>query len=117
MVYFIRAKSYFKYAKDLFKDLPNFINDPEKLKVKAKDIFKIALKAIWALSQVTSSDKKPDFEEIYKEALKSMDEFQARRIKEIKELLYSNESIKPQEVIDLIDETLKIVEQVLSPIL
>ncbi len=117
MVYFIRAKSYFKYAKDLFKDLYNLMDEPEKARAKAKEVFKIALKAVWALSQVTSSDKKPEFEEIYQVALKGMDDFQAKRIKEIKELLFSDKSLKSQEIIELVEETLKIVEQTLKPIL
>ncbi len=116
MVYFVRAKSYYRYAVDLYKDLPYLLKKPEEFKKKAQEIFKIGIKAIWALSQINPPEKSPSFEELWKKALESVDPQDVKRLKELKEIIFSKEN-EPEKLLKAVEEFLQIVKNNLQPIL
>lgn len=116
MAYYIRAKSYFRYASDLFKDLSKFKNNPSELQKKAQEIFKLGLKAIWALSYIKPPEKPPEFEEIWNKTLESLEPEDISKVKKIKESIFSQE-IKEDQILKDIKTFLEIIEKVLKPIL
>jgi hypothetical protein len=117
MVYFIRAKSYYRYALDLFKDLPHLKGNLSELQKKVQDIFKIGLKAIWALSQITTPEKPPSFEEIWKKALESVEPEEAQELKKIKEAIFSEKVEDSETLIKNAEIFLEIIKNTLRPIL
>ncbi len=116
MAYYIRAKSYFRYAVDLSKDLPNFKNNPSELQKKAQEIFKLGLKAIWALSYITPPEKPPEFKEIWEKTLESLEAEDIPKVKKIKETIFSKNA-EVDQIIKDIKTFLEIVNKVLKPIL
>lgn len=116
MVYYIRAKSYYRYASDLFKDLNKFKDNPSELQKRAQEIFKLGLKAIWALSYVTPPEKSPEFKELWDKALESFDSGDISKIEKIREIIFSQE-IKEDQIIESIKIFLELVKNVLKPIL
>jgi hypothetical protein len=116
MVYYIRAKSYYKYAESLYKDLIQFSEKGEKFKKKAKEIFQIVLKSLWALSKITPVSETPEFDEIWKEAIKSLNPEEIKIITKAKEIIFSFESSE-EEIIEALRNTFEVVRKTLSPIL
>ncbi|PMP65905.1 MAG: hypothetical protein C0190_06160 [Thermodesulfobacterium geofontis] len=116
MVYYIRSKSYYRYALDLYKDLPNFKKDLSELQKKAQEIFKLGLKAIWALSYVTPPKKPPEFKELWNKTIESLDSNDISKLENIKNIIFSEKS-NPEEVIESVKAFLEIVQRVLKPIL
>ncbi|WP_038055242.1 hypothetical protein [Thermodesulfobacterium hydrogeniphilum] len=116
MVYFIRAKSYYRYALDLYKDLPHFLKKPEDLKRKAQEIFKIGLKAIWSLSQINPPEKPPSLEELWKKTLESVEPEDVDKLKNIKNILFSEEK-EPEKIIKTVETFLEIIKKNIQPIL
>lgn len=116
MVFFIRAKSYYKYALDLFKDLPLWKDKPEEFRKKVREIFQIGLKSLWSLSQIAPPEKPPTFEEIWKKALEAIDEEERAKFKNLKELIFS-EDTSVEHLISGLEEFLKILRKNLKPIL
>ena len=114
MVYFVRAKSYFRYATDILNEL-KVEKTPEAIIKKAQEVFKLGLKAVWAISQVTPPEKPPTLEDILNSTLPSFESF-SNRVLEIKKQLFEKK-VPPEEAKALAEEFLKIVETVLSPIL
>jgi len=116
MVYFVRAKSYFTYAKDLLsalkKDAPV---DYEKFRLKAIDTFKTALKAIWALTKPTAG-KTPELEVLFTEVLETLSPEKKSKLKHLKSIVL-DEGSKPDEVLTALEEVIKLVEEELKPIL
>ncbi len=116
MVYYIRAKSYYKYAEGLYKELLQYSEKGEKFQKKAQEIFQIALKSIWALSQITSVSRSPDFEEIWQEVKKSLDPEEIKKIENAKKIVFSSQA-KEEEIIEALRETFEVIRNILSPIL
>lgn len=116
MVYYIRSKSYYKYALDLYKDLPNFKKNLSELQKKAQEIFKLGLKAIWALSYVTPPEKPPEFKELWDKTVESLDSDDISKLEKIKNIIFSEKS-NSEEIIESIRSFLEIVQKVLKPIL
>jgi Fe2+ transport system protein B len=117
MVYFIRAKSYFKYAQDLFsslKDSYQSLSEEEFFK-KAREVVFVALKALWALSQVTPPEKPPEFEEVLKASLKSLSEEKAAFIKNLCSQLDSR--TEKARLVSSVEQLLNLIKDELKPIL
>lgn len=116
MVFFIRAKSYYKYASDLFKDLSSWKDKPEEFRKKAREIFQIGLKSLWSLSQVAPPEKSPTFEEIWKKALEALDEEERIKLKNLRNLIFS-EDISIESLSSSLEEFFKILRKNLKPLL
>jgi len=116
MVFFIRAKSYYRYALDLYKDLPAFKNKPEEFKNRAKEIFQIGLKSLWALSQISPPEKPPSFDEIWTKALEAVDEEERIKFKTLKEIIFS-ENFSTDQLLSKLEEFFRILQKTLRPIL
>jgi hypothetical protein len=116
MVYYIRAKSYYRYALDLFKDLPKIKKNPPELQKKAQEIFNLGLKAIWALSYVLPPEKPPEFKELWGKTIESLDSDDVAKLEKIKNIIFS-EKPKEEEIIENIREFLEIIKKVLKPLL
>ncbi len=117
MVYFIRAKSYFKYAQDLFSSLKESyqaLSEEEFLK-KSQDVVFVALKALWALSQITPPEKSPEFKEVFDTALSSLSPEKKKLLKtSISQLNSLNDK---EKILNLVEKILSLVKEELSPIL
>jgi hypothetical protein len=116
MVYYIRAKSYYRYALDLFKDFSKIKGNPSELQKKAKEIFNLGLKAVWALSYVFPPEKPPEFEELWRKTVESLDPADVGKLEKIKNVIFFE---KPEEekIIENIRLFLEIIKKVLQPIL
>lgn len=115
-MYFIRTKSYYKYAVDLFKDLYKHKEGDPALYKKAREIFEIGLKAVWSLSQITPPKEKPTFEELYKKTLESLSPEDASTIQKIYQDLFSKELSK-EEILNRLDTYLSVLREALKPVL
>lgn len=116
MVYFIRAKSYYKYALELFKDLYLLKGKLEDFEKRVKSIFELGLKSIWALSQISAPEKPPNFEELYTKVLETLSFEERERMEEIKRKIFY-ENISEEERIEFLREYLNLIKEILSPIL
>lgn len=116
MVYYIRAKSYYKYALDLYKDLPKFKNELSELQKKAQEIFKLGLKAVWALSYVTPPESPPEFKELWDKTIESLDLDDISKLEKIKNVIFSEKS-NQEQIIENVKTFLEILQRVLKPIL
>lgn len=116
MVFFIRARSYYRYALDLFKDLSSWKNKPEEFRKKAKEIFQIGLKSLWSLSQVAPPERSPTFEEIWKKALEAVDEEEKIKLKNLKDLIFS-EDTPVESLSSSLEEFFIILKKNLKPLL
>lgn len=116
MVYYIRAKIYYKYASDLFKELIQSKVNFSEIQKKSQEIFKLGLKAIWSLSYVTPPEKTPEFKELWEKTLESLEPEDVPKVEKIKEILFSKEPDK-KILIETVEDFLKIVKKVLDPIL
>ncbi len=117
MVYFIRAKSYFKYAQDLFSSLKESQQrlPEEAFQKKAQEVVFTALKALWALSQITPPEKSPDFEEVVENALKGLSQENKQFVKKLISQIKSN--TKKEVIISFIEKLLNLIQEELKPIL
>lgn len=116
MVYFIRAKSYYRYALDLFKDLYLLKGKPEELKKRIKSIFELGLKSVWALSQITPPEKSLSLEELYSKVLETLSSEEKEKMENIYKKLFL-ESIDEEEIIESLREFLNLIKNILSPVL
>ncbi|MCD6489860.1 MAG: hypothetical protein J7K20_03935 [Thermodesulfobacterium sp.] len=116
MAYYIRAKSYYRYALDLFKDLPKLKNNLAELQKRAQEIFKLGMKAVWALSYITPPEKSPEFEELWEKTLESLDSEDIPKIEKIKNILFSDTSDE-EKILEATKTFLEIIKKILQPIL
>ncbi|WP_022855645.1 hypothetical protein [Thermodesulfobacterium thermophilum] len=116
MVYFIRARSYHKYAQDLFKDLHLYKQKPEEFRKKAQEIFQTGLKALWSLSQITPPDNPPSFQEIWQKAIEAIDPEDQEALLNIKRITFSEEQ-DLEKVYQSLKDFLAILQKALKPIL
>ncbi len=116
MVYFIRAKSYYKYALDLFKDLYLLKEKSEDFQKRVKSIFELGLKSLWALSQINPPEKSPSFEELYSQVLKTLSSEEKESMEKIYQKLFFSQ-ISQDETIELLRDFLSLVKNILSPVL
>ena len=122
MVYFIRAKYYFNYAKDLFSQLKETYKslNEEKFIKKTEEIIFIGLKSLWALSKVYAPEKSPSFEEVLAEAFKALEEKDKTFIKSLISSLKSEHNkadLKKEKFLYQLEEFFKILQKELKPIL
>ena len=118
MVYFIRAKSYFKYASDLLESLKNNSKElsEEEFFKKSKDVAFISLKALWALSQITPPEKPPTLEEVLNAALKCFTSEKASFVKKfVNEII--NQKGDKNKILSSLQDLLELVKEELKPIL
>ncbi|QER42408.1 hypothetical protein F1847_06485 [Thermodesulfobacterium sp. TA1] len=116
MVYFIRARSYFKYVQDLLKDLHLYKTKPEEFRKKAREIFQTGLKALWSLSQITPPDHPPSFQEIWQKALESVDPEDQEVLLEAKKIVFSEDK-EIDEVFNTLKNFSSVIQKTLKPIL
>ncbi|MDF2953194.1 MAG: hypothetical protein OD816_000439 [Thermodesulfobacterium sp.] len=116
MAYYIRAKSYYRYALDLFKDLPKFKDNPAEFQKRAQEIFKLGMKAVWSLSYITPPEKSPEFKELWEKTVESLDPEDIPEIEKIKDILFSDRSDK-EKILEGTKTFLKIIKKILQPIL
>ncbi len=116
MTYYIRAKSYYRYASDLSKNLYQFKNNPAELQKKAQEIFKLGLKAIWALSYVIPPEKSPEFKELWGKTIESLESEDIPEMEKIKNIIFS-ENFNSEQIINSINKFLEIIRKILQPIL
>ncbi len=116
MTYYIRAKSYYRYAWDLFKNLSQIKKNPEEFRKKTKEIFNLGLKAIWAVSYVTPPEKPPEFKELWDKFVETLEPEDLSEVEKIKNIIFS-EKISEEESIEGIRKFLEIIKKTLKPIL
>ncbi len=115
MTYYIRAKSYYRYAWDLFKNLVQF-KKTEEFQKKAKEVFNLGLKAIWAISYVNPPEKPPEFKELWEKAIETLEPEDLSEVEKIKNMIFSEKIVK-EELIENLRKFLEIIKKVLKPIL
>lgn len=116
MVYFIRAKSYYRYALELFKDLYLLKEKPEDFKRRVKSILELGLKSIWALSQINPPEKAPSLEEVYSKVLETLSSEEKEKMEKFYKEILSQE-LSEEEVIEALRNFLNLIKSILSPIL
>ncbi len=115
MPYYLRAKTYLRYAEEEFKKaLERASEDEEAARRLFRDSFVLAAKAIWALSQVEAPKEKPSAEEI----IKRMDSFVEPEVAEFFKKGWERlEEASTSELRTLVSKAIGLAKDVLSPVL
>ncbi len=103
MPYFVRARTYLRYAEEEFR------------RGHFEEALILAAKAIWALAQVEAPKEKPGPEEVIAELSRAAEPEVARFFREAREKF--KEGISPDEARELSAAALRRAREILSPIL
>ncbi len=119
MVYFIRARTHYQYARLLFEEI---LKGKKELNfTHLKDVFWQALKALYSLTEIKAYEKQPTLEEIVSKVLPTLSDEEREILLYLKNL-FSGEADKltPSElkaIFEKVRDFLSIVERALKPIL
>lgn len=120
MVYFIRARTHYQYAKSLLEELFFKKKDPNFNHLK--DIFLQGLKALYAIAEINPQEKALTIEEILAKVLPTLRDEERQKVLYLKEIFFSikeeeRETYNLGKLLEEVRDFLKLVEKCLQPIL
>ncbi|OAG28088.1 hypothetical protein [Thermodesulfatator autotrophicus] len=120
MPFYIRARTYFKYAEEQMS-LAEKEKDPEKILKFTLEAAERAVRALWAIVQVEAPKEKPPLEKILAEIDKACEPDLAEEIKNhvrrIKELAQNPSVEAAKEALILSRQVVRRTREVLEPII
>ncbi|AEH44690.1 hypothetical protein Thein_0812 [Thermodesulfatator indicus DSM 15286] len=120
MPYYIRARTYFKYAEEQIA-FAEEEKDPEKILKFANEAIDRAVRALWAIVQIEAPKEKPSFEKILAELDKACEPELAKEIKNninrLKELTKNPSLEAAKEALVLARQVVRRAREVLEPII
>ncbi|WP_022854309.1 hypothetical protein [Thermodesulfatator atlanticus] len=119
MPFYIRAKTYFRYAQEQL-GFAEEEKDPARILKFAKEAVFQACRALWAIVQIEAPKEKPSFEKILSELDKACEPWLAREIKRavkrIEELGKAPSQEGAKEALELARFVVRRTRDVLEPI-
>ncbi len=118
MVYFVRAKTHFKYAQDLWKEILTKKRSPN-LKI-FQDIFRQGLKALYSITVLIPQEHPPTLEELLEKVLPTLSEEEKEEILNLRDFIFPGEDynfVEERLILEKIKRFLDIVYNNLKPIL
>lgn len=115
MIYFIRARTHYQYALKLWQELQEGKRKPDKALLG--EIFLQGLKALYAITEISPSEKRLAQEEILIKILPTLREEEKRLILVLKEYLLLDDSEKWEAPLAEVSQFLENVKECLLPIL
>ncbi len=121
MPYYIRAKTYYRYAEEQLSAAEEALSaDPEKALKLAREAVDRAIRALWAIVQIEAPKEKPPLEKIFPELDRAVEPWLAKEIKKawerINELLENPDPEKAKEGVELAKFVVQRTKEVLEPI-
>ena len=120
MPFYIRAKTYYRYAEEQLAAAEE-TKDPEKAIKLAKEAVERAVRALWAIVQIQAPKEKPPLEKIWPELDQAVEPWLAKEIKKAWERITSLETSPTkeaaQEAIDLARFVVRRTKEVLEPLI
>ncbi len=122
MPYYIRAKTYYRYAEEqLAAAETSLATEPEKALKLAREAVERAARALWAIVQIEAPKEKPPLERIFKELDRAVEPWLAKEIhkawRRINELLENPSKEGAQEGVELAKFVVRRTKEVLEPLI
>ncbi len=122
MPYYIRAKTYYRYAEEQLAAAEKaLLSDPAKALKLAREAVDRAARALWAIVQTEAPKEKPPLEKILKELDRAVEPWLAKEIQKawerINELLQNPGPEAAQEGVDLAKFVVRRTKEVLEPVI
>lgn len=115
MIYFIRARTHYHYATSLWKEISEGKRKPDLNLLE--DIFHQALKALYAVTEVSPKDRPLTHEEILEKVLPTLSDEDKRTVLKVRSLLCEKEGSPPEILMEEMASLLEAVKRCLQPIL
>ncbi|MCS7149651.1 MAG: hypothetical protein N2Z40_03030 [Caldimicrobium sp.] len=115
MIYFIRARTHYNYAISLWKEISEGKRKPDPTLLEG--IFHQALKALYAVTEVSPKDRPLTNEEILEKVLPTLSDEEKRTVLKVRSILYEKERFPTEILMEEMASFLEAVKRCLQPIL